>query len=79
MRAAAMTHIAVYQLGIGDICGQQVAALLKGNVFMYEGHWGLDGKEVCVYQRVHSPSHWIMTSGGMGHQAALGLPQPRNR
>lgn len=46
IRAAALTHLAVYQLGIGGVCQRRVAALLKGNIFVYEGHWGLDEGEV---------------------------------
>lgn len=47
MRAAAMTHVAVYQLGVGTVCEQRVAALLKDNLFVYEGHWASGQTEVC--------------------------------
>jgi hypothetical protein len=41
IRSAALTHISIYQLGFGPLCEQRVAALLKGNLFVYDGHWAL--------------------------------------
>lgn len=50
IRSAAATHIAEYRLGVGELCQQRVAALLKGNYFVYDGHWATGVDEVCAYR-----------------------------
>ncbi|KIM47377.1 hypothetical protein M413DRAFT_22059 [Hebeloma cylindrosporum] len=48
MRSAASDHIAIFQLGIGDVCCQRVQALIENDVYVYPGQWATDkeGKPV---------------------------------
>lgn len=48
IRSAANTQIGIYQLGYGTTCERRVATLLKGNVFIFDGHWGTENGQVCV-------------------------------
>jgi len=42
MRSAASDHIAIFQLGVGDVCAQRVQALIENDVYVYPGHWATD-------------------------------------
>ena len=42
IRVAALDHIAVFQLGIGDVCALRVKALLDSDTYMFPGHWEED-------------------------------------
>ncbi len=42
IRVAVLDHIAVFQLGIGDVCALRVRALLESDTYMYPGHWEED-------------------------------------
>ena len=37
MCSAASDHIAIFQLGIGDVCAQRVQALIENDVYVYPG------------------------------------------
>ncbi|KDR72040.1 hypothetical protein GALMADRAFT_74336, partial [Galerina marginata CBS 339.88] len=45
---AASDYIAIFQLGIGDVCAQRVQALVENDVYVYPGQWASDkdGKPV---------------------------------
>lgn len=60
IRAAAITHIAVYQLGVGEICKQRVAALLEWNYFVYDRHWAAGKDKVCACRFLSSYSLLIL-------------------
>lgn len=78
IRAAALTHLAVYQLGIGGVCQQRVTALLKGNLFVYKGHWGLDERGEVSPLMFNNLSDLLYLPGCMGPREPLGVPQPSN-
>ena len=37
-----LDHIAIFQLGIGDVCAQRVQALIENDVYIYPGQWATD-------------------------------------
>lgn len=49
IRAAANAHIAAYRLGIGQTCERRAAALLEGNMFVFDGHWDSENGQVRCY------------------------------
>ncbi|PPQ86667.1 hypothetical protein CVT26_012967, partial [Gymnopilus dilepis] len=48
-RIAASNHIALYQLGVGDICKVRVDALLENDVHVYPGEWGTSEKRKVIW------------------------------
>ncbi|PPQ86605.1 hypothetical protein CVT26_015013, partial [Gymnopilus dilepis] len=48
-RIAASNHIALYQLGVGDICKVRVDALLENDVHVYPGEWGTSEKRKAIW------------------------------
>jgi hypothetical protein len=42
VRVKGLEHIAIFQLGVGDICIERVQALLNGDLYIYPGKWSLD-------------------------------------
>ncbi|PPR00388.1 hypothetical protein CVT26_009669 [Gymnopilus dilepis] len=48
-RIAASNHIALYQLGVGDVCKARVNALLENDVYVYPGEWGTSEKGKVIW------------------------------
>lgn len=39
-----LDHIAIFQLGVGDVCIERVQALLEHDLYIYPGKWGTNDK-----------------------------------
>ena len=41
-RLRGLDHIAIFQLGVGDLCVNRVQALAANGTYIFPGKWGVD-------------------------------------
>lgn len=44
-RTAALSHIACFELGVGEMCQQRVTALIENDLYIYPGIWKIQEHE----------------------------------